>query len=184
MSSINHELPSTGFATSTVFTLGTNNGVILIRMHTDNNQLHFFGTFIQRGHFDIQFHWTTWRPRETLDAINVNHEAIVVPVNNEDPVFRTHINFKRFPFAPHPPRYQPRPTTPFNIVIPTSTTSRSSNNETAITPKEAENIPLHITNPDPPTPIKETEDDNQSEQYTDTGLLPSDHLLHLAQEEA
>jgi len=184
MSSVHHELPSSGFATSTIFTLGTDDGIILIHMHTDNNQLHFFGTFIQQGHFDIGYHWTTWRPRENFDAININHEAIVVPVNNEDPVLRTHVNFERFPLAPHPPRYQPQPATPFNIVIPASTTSESSSNETAITPEEAENIPLHITNPDPATPIEETEDDNQSKQYTDTRLLPSDHLLHLAQEEA
>jgi len=105
----------------------------------------------------------------------------MVPVNNENPILRTHVNFERFPFAPHPPRYQPRPATPFNIVIPTSTTSGSSSNETA---NETENVPLHVTNPDPSTPIEETEDDNQSEQYTDTGLLPSDHLLHIAQEEA
>jgi len=111
--------PSTGFATSTIFTLGTDDGIILIRMHTDDNQLHFFGTFVRQGHFDIGYHWTTWRPRENFDAINIDHEAIVVPVNNEDPVLRTHVNFERFPFAPHPPRYQPQPATPFNIVIPT-----------------------------------------------------------------
>jgi len=57
MSSVHHELPSTGFATSTIFTLGTDDGVILIHMHTDNNQLHFFGTFVRRGHFDITYHW-------------------------------------------------------------------------------------------------------------------------------
>jgi len=184
MSSVHHELPSSGFATSTIFTLGTDNGIILIRMHTDNNQLHFFRTFVRQGHFDVGYHWTTWQPRENLDTIDINHEAIVVPVDNEDPVLRTHVNFERFPFAPHPPRYQPQPATPFNIVIPANTTSRSSSNETAITPTETENVPLHITNPDPPTPIEEIEDDNQSEQYTDTGLLPSDHLLHIAEEEA
>jgi len=182
MSAIHHELPNSGFATSTIFTLGTDDGIILIRMHTDNNYLYFFGTFIRRGHFDVTYHWTTWRPRETLDAIDIDHEAIMVPVDNEDPVLRTHINYKRLPFAPHPPRYQPRPATPFNNT-PLNATSESSSNETAITPQEAENIPLHITNPDPFTPTDDTED-SQSETYTDTGLLPSDHLLHITQEEA
>ena len=106
----------------------------------------------------------------------------MVPVDNEDPVLRTHVNYERLPFAPHPPRYQPRPATPFNNT-PLSVTSESSSNETAITPQEAETIPLHITNPDPFTPTDDTED-SQSETYTDTGLLPSDHLLHIAQEEA
>jgi len=176
-----HELPNSGFATSTIFTLGTDDGIILIRMHTDNNYLYFFGTFIRRGHFDVTYHWTTWRPRETLDAIDIDHEAIMVPVDNDDPVLRTHVNYERLPFAPHPPRYQPRPTTPFNNT-PLSATSESSSNETAITPQEAENIPLHVTNPDPLTPTDNTED-SQSETYTDTGLLPPDHLLHIAQEE-
>src|SRR3979490_148543 len=163
MSSINHELPNSGFATSTIFTLGTDDGVILIRMHTDNNQLHFFGTFIRRGHFDITYHWTTWRPRETLNAIDIDHEAIMVPVDNEDPVLRINVNYERLPFAPHPPRYQPRPATPFHVA-PASNTSESSSNETEATP-------LHVTNPDPITPIEETESDNQSEQYTNNGLI-------------
>jgi len=183
MSSINHKLPSSGFATSTVFTLGTDNGIILIHMHTNNNQLYFFRTFIRHGHFDISYHWTTWRPRENFDAININHEAILVPINNEDPVLRTHINFERFPFAPHPPQYQPQPATPFNVVIPASSTGKSSSDEAAITPQETENISLHVTNPNPIIPTEEVEDDNQSEQYTDTRLLPSDHLLYIAQEE-
>jgi len=182
MSSVNHELPSTGFATSTIFTLGTNNGIILICMHTDNNQLHFFRTFVQCRHFDIQFHWTTWRPRETLDAINIDHEAVVVPVDNEEPILRIPVKYEMFPFAPHPPQYHPR--NPANHVIPISATSESSGNETAHTPEEPEETPLHVTNPDPLTPTEETEEDNQSEQYTDTGLLDPDHHLHIAQEEA
>jgi len=182
MFSVNHELPSTGFATSTVFTLGTDNGIILICMHTNNNQLHFFGTFIQHGHFDIQFHWTTWRPRETLDTIDIDHEAVVVPVDNEEPILRIPVEYERFPFAPHPPQYHPR--NPTSYVIPASTTSKSSSNETASAPEEPEETPLHITNPDPPTPTEETEDDNQSEAYTDTRLLDPDHHLHIAQEEA
>jgi len=184
MSSIHHELPNSGFATSTIFTLGTDNGVILIRMHTDDNHLYFFGTFIRQGHFDVTYHWTTWRPRETFDTIDIDHKAIMVPVDNDDPVLRTHVNYERLPFIPHPPQYQPRPATPFNVVISASATSESSSNETAITPTEAENPPLHVTNPDPLTPTEETGDDNQSEQYTDTGLLSPEHLLHIAQEEA
>jgi len=105
----------------------------------------------------------------------------VVPVDNEEPVLRIPVEYERFPFAPHPPQYHPR--SPTYHIIPTSTTSENSCNETATTPEETENIPLHVTNPDPSTPIKETEDDNQSEQYTNTGLLPSDHLIHIAQEE-
>ena len=182
MSSINHKLPSTGFATSTVFTLGTNNGIILICIHTNNNQLHFFGTFVQRGHFDIQFHWTTWRPRATLDAIDIDHKAVVVPVDNEEPILRIPVDYERFPFAPHPPQYHPR--SPTVHIVPVSTTSNSSSDEAAATPQGPEETPLYVTNPDPPTPVEETEDDNQSEQYTNTRLLSPDHLLHIAQEEA
>ena len=178
MSSVNHELPSTGFATSTVFTLGTNNGVILIHMHTNNNQLYFFGTFVQCRHFDVQFHWTTWQPRENLDAINIDHEAVMVPVDNKEPILRIPVEYERFPFAPHPPQYYPRNTT--THAIPINGTSDSSSNKTTFTSQEPENTLLHVTNPNPPTP---TEDDNQSEQYIDTGLLDSDHLLHIAQEE-
>jgi len=182
MSAVNHELPSTGFTTSTIFTLGTDNGIILIHIHTDNNYLYFFGTFVQRGHFDVQYHWTTWRPRETQDAIDIDHEAIMVPVDNEDPVIRIPVEYERLPFAPYPLRYQPRPTTPFNI-IPADDTSNGSSNETVATPQETEIIPLHVTNPNPPNPTEEIED-NQSETYTNTRLIPSDHLLHIAQEEA
>jgi len=182
MSSVHLELPNSGFATSTIFTLGTNNGIILICMHTDNNNLYFFGPFVQRGHFDITYHWTTWKPRETFDAIDIDHEAIMVPVNNKDPVLRLDVNYERLPFTHHPPRYQPRPPTPFNA-MPFESLSSSSRNETTATSQEAENIPLHVTNPDPPTPIEEVEDDNQSKQYTNAGLIPTDHLLHIAQEE-
>src|SRR3979490_2452092 len=148
MPSVHHELPSSGFATSTIFTLGTDNGIILIRMHTNNDHLHFFGTFVQRGHFDIVYHWTTWKPRETLDAIDIDHEAIMVPADNEDPVLRINVNYERLPFAPHPPQYHPSPPTPFND-LPFESLSSSSRNETTATPQEAEVIPLYITNPDP-----------------------------------
>jgi len=182
MSAIHHELPNTGFATSTIFTLGTDNGIILICMHTDNNHLHFFGTFIQRGHFDVTYHWTTWRPRETFDAIDIDHEAIMVPVDNEDPVLRIPVHYEQVPFTPHPPQYQPRPATPFNI-IPADDTSNGSSSGAIATPQETEITPLHVTNPDPPSPTEEIKD-NQSKTYTNTGLLPSEHLLHIAQEEA
>jgi len=108
MSLVNHKLPSTGFATSTVFTLGTDNGIILICMYTDNNQLHFFGTFIQCGHFDIQFHWTTWRPRETLDAININHKAVVVQLIMKSLSSGSPSNMKDFHLLPIPLSITPK----------------------------------------------------------------------------
>jgi len=106
----------------------------------------------------------------------------VVPVDNEEPILRIPVEYERLPFAPYPPQYHPR--SPIVHIVPVDGTSNSSSSGTTATTQEAENIPLHVTNPDPITPTEETEDDNQSKQYTNTGLLPPDHLLHIAQEEA
>ena len=75
----NHpNIPSSGFPTSTIYTLGTDTGVILIRTHTEGDDLHLFSTFIARNQFDVHFHWTSWHPQE--NATDITHEAIIVPL--------------------------------------------------------------------------------------------------------
>jgi len=53
---------SSNLPRAVILTLGTTDGTILIRLHTTNNNLHVFATFISRNHFDTQFLWTNIRP--------------------------------------------------------------------------------------------------------------------------
>src|SRR4029077_6095556 len=145
---VNHDMPSQGFTTSTIFTLGTEHGVILCRMHTEGDNLFFFGTFVQRGHFDINMHWTTWRPRNSGEAIDIDHEAISVPVDNVDPILHLPVEYQELnirsvqPNNPHRrPQQHRRHAT--HYVIPSS--SESSDEESLITQQR----PLRTTNPDP-----------------------------------
>jgi len=66
---------------STIFTLGTDNGIILIRVHTEANDLHLFAAFVRRDDFTVRLHWTNWEPgqEETI----INHNGIDVPVDSK-----------------------------------------------------------------------------------------------------
>jgi len=78
------DLPNLGFPTSTIFTLGTDNGIILIRVHTEANNLHLFAAFVRRNDFTVRLHWTNWEPgtEETI----INHNGIDVPVDSKEPI--------------------------------------------------------------------------------------------------
>src|SRR4029077_5450101 len=132
---VNHDMPSHGFSTSTIFTLGTEHGIILCRMHTEGDDLYFFGTFVQRGHFDINLHWTTWRPRDSGEAIDIDHEAISVPVDNTDPILRLPVDYQELNIRTNHPRHRPqqhRRHTTHYTVIPSS--SENSDEESIPSP--------------------------------------------------
>jgi len=173
-----HELPSTGFPTSTVFTLGTADGIILIRMHTVDNDLYLFGTFVQRGNFDIGLHWTTWRPRPDGEAIDIDHEAIVVPVDNEEPILRLPVQYQQFQ---HPPMFHPHSPTHHTV-------HTSSSREDSSPPEElpsVEESPLEANNPTPPiiipnptlfvtNPDPNTSSEEEERYWTATGGINPD----------
>ena len=183
-------LPNQGFPTSTIFTLGTDNGVILIRVHPEADNLHLFAAFIRRDDFTIRLHWTNWEPEEGETVIN--HNGIDVPVDSEEPIITASIRHQRY--------YHTRP--PFHFQPPT---------ETHTEPESSGHPPLYTTNPDAPSeepsplnpaasttgfyprseqpaetetePEEEDENSDTTSQYTDAGLLHWDVLLAIAEAE-
>jgi hypothetical protein len=53
---------STNLPQAVILTLGTTDGVILVRLHTTDNNLHIFASFINQEVFDTQFLWTNIQP--------------------------------------------------------------------------------------------------------------------------
>ena len=103
------DLPSQGFPTSTIFTLGTENGIALVRVHTEADNLHLFVAFIRRNDFTVRLHWTNWEPREEETVIN--HNGIDVPVDSKEPIISASIRHQHY--------YHTRP--PFHFQPPTET---------------------------------------------------------------
>ena len=97
-----------GFSTSTIFTLGTAHGVVLIRAHTTDDDLHLFAAFVNERQHDINLHWASFMPR--TDATNITHEAIVVPVDGDTRLFHTTITPRHL----HNPEPQPAEGGPSN----------------------------------------------------------------------
>jgi len=183
-------LPNQGFPTSTIFTLGTDNGVVLIRVHTEVDDLHLFAAFIRRDDFTVRLHWTNWEPgqEETI----INHNGIDVPVDSEEPIISASIRHQCY--------YHTGP--PFHFQPPT---------ETHTEPESPRHPPLYTTNPDPPSeepsplnpvasttglypgseqhaetetePEEENENSDTTSQYTDAGLLHREVLLAIAEAE-
>ena len=177
-------LPNQGFPTSTIFTLGTDNGVVLLRVHTEANNLHLFAAFIRRDDFTVRLHWTNWEPEQEETVIN--HNGIDVPVDSEEPIISASIRHQRY--------YHTGP--PFHSQPPTE-------------PESSGHLPLYTTNPDAPSeepsplnpaasttglypgseqhaetetePEEENENSDTTSQYTETGLLDREVLLAIAE---
>jgi len=98
-------LPDSGFPTSTIFTLGTENGIALIRVHTEANDLHLFVAFIRRNDFTVRLHWTNWEPGEEETVIN--HNGIDVPVDSKEPILSTSIRHQHYYHRGPPFHFQP-----------------------------------------------------------------------------
>ena len=107
--SLNSSLPH-----AVILTLGTTNGAILIRLHTTDNNLHIFTTFVSRDVFDTRFLWTNIR----LDVNNfdINHQTVTVAADSREAFagLQSDIYFsRRGPTAeeedPPAPPYQPTP---------------------------------------------------------------------------
>jgi len=202
------DLPSQGFPTSTIFTLGTENGIALIRVHTEADDLHLFVAFIRRNDFTIRLHWTNWEPGEEETVIN--HNGIDVPVDSEEPILSASIRHQRY--------YHRGP--PFHFQPPTEEQSESSGRPPIYTtgpeilqpePQSPRHPTLFTTNPDPPseepsplnpaasttrlylgseqhasTQTEEEEEHDHSDttsQYTDAGLLHQEVLIAIAKAE-
>ena len=171
-------LRSSGFPLSTIFTLGTENGIALVRVHTEADDLHLFIAFIRRNNFTVRLYWTNWEPGE--EETIINHNGIDVPVDSKEPIISTSIRHQRY--------YHQGP--PFHFQPPTETHSE---------PQLPGHLPLYTTNPDAPleehSPLNpaasttrlhpaseqnlrtETEEEeghdhsDTTSQYTDAGLL-------------
>ena len=198
------DLPNQGFPTSTIFTLGTENGVALVRVHMEADDLHLFVAFIRRNDFTVRLHWTNWEPGEEETVIN--HNGIDVPVDSEEPILSASIRQQRYYHCGPPFHFQP-PTEPESSGrLPIYTTGSET-----LRPEEPQ-PPRHPTlfavNPDTPSeyslpavstaglypaseqhasnPTEEEEEHDHSDttsQYTDAGLLQQEVLIAIAEAE-
>ena len=111
---------SSNLPRAVIITLGTENGAVIVRLHTSGEHLHIFSTFVNRNGMDVQMLWTTIEPptRDT-DFELVNH-AVTIPEGNHNPVTRyrqqrQHIRVDtrqaeaEEPEEPPAPPYEPAP---------------------------------------------------------------------------
>ena len=175
---------------STLFTLSTENGIILIWMHTTGDDLHLFAAFVSRDNFDLRLHWTMWEPRQ--DETVIDHEGVTIPVDNEEPIIRAAIRRQRYYHGDPQYRFQP-PTVPTSpeqppiyAPLPEGASPNSSVNPAASTTGLYPPSERH-----PELPETETEPEEEdyfsgsdtTSQYTTTGLLNREVLLAIAEAE-
>jgi len=101
------DLPSSGFPISTIFTLGTENGITLICIHTEANNLYLFTAFIRRNDFTVWLHWTSWKPGEEETVIH--HHGVDVPVDSKEPIISAAICHQHYQY--NGSQFQFHPTT-------------------------------------------------------------------------
>ena len=79
-----------------ILTLGTTDGAILVRLHTTDNNLHVFTTFVNREMFNTQFLWTNIRPDSVTGNFDIDHQTVTVATDSRE-AFRglqqTHTHF-------------------------------------------------------------------------------------------
>ena len=197
------DLPSQGFPTSTIFTLGTENGIALVRVHTEADDLHLFVAFIRCNDFTVRLHWTNWEPGEEETVIH--HNGIDVPVDSEEPILSASIRQQQYYHRGPPFQFQPPTETESSGCPPIYTTGSETLQPEPQSPRQPT---LFMTNPDPlseePSPLNPTasttglhpgseqhaetepEEDGHSDttsQYTDAGLLHREVLITIAEAE-
>jgi hypothetical protein len=67
-----------------ILTLGTTDGVILVCLHTTNNNLHIFASFINREVFDTQFLWTNIQPNRDTGNFDLDHQIVTIPTDSNE----------------------------------------------------------------------------------------------------
>ena len=67
-----------------ILTLGTTDGAILIQLHTTDNNLHVFTTFVNREMFDTQFLWTNIRPDSVTGNFDIDHQTVTVAADSRE----------------------------------------------------------------------------------------------------
>ena len=67
-----------------ILSLGTTDGAVLIRLHTTDNNLHVFTTFVNREMFDTQFLWTNIRPDSVTGNFDIDHQTVTVPADSRE----------------------------------------------------------------------------------------------------
>jgi hypothetical protein len=73
---------STNLPRAVILTLGTTNGVILVHLHTTDDNLHLFATFINRDVFNTQFLWTNIRPNQDTGDFDLDHQTVTIPADS------------------------------------------------------------------------------------------------------
>ena len=91
---------STNLPRAVILTLGTTDGVILVRLHTTDNNLHIFASFINREVFDTQFLWTNIRPNRDTGDFDLNHQTVTIPADSNEAFFNIQQSISHFPRHP------------------------------------------------------------------------------------
>ena len=177
------DLPNSGFPTSTIFTLGTENGIALIRVHTEANNLHLFVAFIRRNNFTVRLHWTNWEPGEEETVIN--HNGIDIPVDSEELILSTSIRHQCYYHRGPPFHFQPPTETESSGYLPIYTMGSETLEKHSSLNPTASTTGLYLASEQPAE--TETEEENKhsdtTSQYTDAGLHHREVLIAIAEAE-
>ena len=156
---------SSNLPRAVILTLGTTDGAILIRLHTTDNNLHVFATFVNREHFDTQFLWTNVRPNHITGDFDISHQTVTVAADAQQPFSHIRQNTRHFRVDPTPdssergedetenppaPPYEPSPSHSPENHTPAAQEADNTGN--------SEETPAMERNP-------QEEDDNNSKQY-------------------
>jgi hypothetical protein len=91
---------STNLPRAVILTLGTTDGVILVRLHTTNNNLHIFTSFINREAFDTQFLWTNIWPNQDTGDFNLDHQTVTILADSNEAFSNIQQSTSHFPGHP------------------------------------------------------------------------------------
>ena len=169
---LNHSIPH-----AVILTLGTDDGTILVRLHTTNNNLHVFATFISREHFDTRFLWTNIRPNHITGDFDISHQTVTVATDAQEAFSHIRQNRRHFRVDPTPDaselgdnEEENPPAPPYEPSPPQSQQSQQSFHYPAVQHAEQQTDQQpEVTNNETEAPRMEEEtreqDDSSSEQY-------------------
>jgi hypothetical protein len=88
---------STNLPQAVILTLRTTDGVILIHLHTTNNNLHIFASFINQEVFDTQFLWTNIQPNRDTGDFDLDYQTVTIPADSNEAFSNIQQSTSHFP---------------------------------------------------------------------------------------
>jgi hypothetical protein len=91
---------STNLPQAVILTLRTIDGVILVHLHTTDNNLHIFISFINREVFDTQFLWTNIQPNQNTGNFDLDRQTVTIPADSNEAFSNIQQSTSHFPRHP------------------------------------------------------------------------------------